>query len=154
MVNSNALNSRQPAKPQVLLGQSNALKKFEKFQNKYTPGMAGKSVKKPEKKPKKKRHILDTTDEDDDSEPDEEDSVFKNMNRFIKKKPIEAEPSVKDEESDDSDIELSIMDRSSTPKRSNRKASIINRSNNSSANSMRSASYTHRFVSLFITQQG
>jgi len=25
------------AKPQILLGQSNALKKFEKFQNKYDP---------------------------------------------------------------------------------------------------------------------
>ena len=143
MVNSYALNSRQQQAKPVLLGQSNALKKFEKFQNKYTPGMAGKTVKKSEKKPKKKRHILDTTDEDDDSEPDEEDSVFKNANRFMKKKPVEAEPSVKDD-SDDSDIELSIMDRSSTPKRLNRKASIINRSNNSSVNSVRSASYTHR----------
>ncbi len=98
------------AKPQILLGQSNALKKFEKFQNKYDPNQTSverKNIKKKEVLEKKKtRHVLDTTDEEDKLDSDDEESFFKNANKFMKKKPAAAEASTDSE--DKSDIEVSI----------------------------------------------
>ena len=114
MVNPYAVNaSRQPQKPQIQLGQSQALKKFEKFQAKYTASASGTF------KSKKKNNKSSEDDDDDD-----DDSLFKEAkqtaNKFMKKKPQTPEQ----EESDDSDqtlteskqSELSIgIDRSSTP---------------------------------------
>ena len=130
MVNPYAVNPAQrdqPAKPQVLLGQSTALKKFEKFQNKYNPNQSSVDRKKEKKKEKAKnranKHILDTTDEsDDDDDDDDEDSLFKSTNKFLKKKPAvvpESDQDNSDVTEDKSDIEISIQDqsRSSTPNR-------------------------------------
>ncbi len=147
MVNPYASNPGQrgqPAKPQVLLGTSNALKKFEKFQSKYNPNQTSIERKKEKKKNKAVKHILDTTDEDDDSDDEDDSLIVRNANKFMKKKAPEVE--AKAVTSDDSDIEISAIDGSNTPKgkRTKSPAPIINRSNNSSATSMRSASQTHR----------
>ncbi len=86
MVNPYALNTRQPAKPQIQLGQSQALKKFEKFQAKYQASASGASQS------NKFRKRNDDDDDDDDDEDD--DSLFKNAkktaNKFMKKKQTEA----------------------------------------------------------------
>ena len=99
-----SLNSslRGPAKPQIQLGQSQALKKFEKFQAKFNSSK--------EKKGKKGYKY----DEDDD---EDEDSFYKNMpkNKFVKQKEKEKKSeSEKTLESDDSDLEITL-DHSSTP---------------------------------------
>lgn len=149
MVNPYAVNQAQraPVKTQVSLGSSNALKKFEKFQSKYNPNMTSIERKKEKKKNKPAKGILDTTDEDDDSDDDDDSMIIRNANKFMKKKAPEVE-SVPDS-SDDSDIEISAIDGSSTPNKPNNRAKspahpIINRSNNSSATSMRSMTHTHK----------
>lgn len=151
MVNPYAVNQAQraPAKTRVSLGSSNALKKFEKFQSKYNPNMTSIERKKEKKKNKPAKGILDTTDEDDESDDDDDSMIIRNANKFMKKKAPEAEAAL--DSSDDSDIEISAMDGSSTPNKpaSKQRAKspahpIINRSNNSSATSMRSMTHTHK----------
>jgi len=120
MVNPYALNTRQPAKPQIQLGQSQALKKFEKFQAKYQASASGASQS------NKFRKRNDDDDDDDDDEDD--DSLFKNAkktaNKFMKKKQTEAIAQHGTDSESDSDqtfteskhSEMSIgIDRSSTP---------------------------------------
>ncbi len=140
-------------KSQILLGQSNALKKFEKFQNKYDPNQTSverKNIKKKEILEKKKsRHVLDTTDEEDKIDTDDEESFFENNNKFMKKKLPTTEFSVKKELSDSdekSDIEISILDQQQQKqaKIPFQQKPIINRSNNSSATSVRSVTGTQR----------
>ena len=98
MVNPYSLNSNQrglASKPQIQLGQSQALKKFEKFQNKYTTSVERKNII-------IKNTILDTFKDDDDDEDnqfvkkknfiddddddDDDDSLFKSKKKFIKNK--------------------------------------------------------------------
>ena len=120
MVNPYALNTRQPAKPQIQLGQSQALKKFEKFQAKYQASASGAS-------PKKKYGKRDDDDDDDDDDDEDEDSLFKNAkktaNKFMKKKQPETQDHDTESDSDSDQTfteskhsEMSIgIDRSSTP---------------------------------------
>lgn len=119
MVNPYAVNSRQTNKPKIQLGQSQAIKKFEKFQAKYsTTGTTSGS----KKQFKKKKNSDNDSDDDDD---DDDDSLFKNAkqtaNKFMKKKqsatPIDETETDSDQtftESKQSDISVDI-DRSSTP---------------------------------------
>ncbi|CAF0742232.1 unnamed protein product [Brachionus calyciflorus] len=131
MVNPYALNARQTQK-KVTLGQSQALKKFEKIQAKHT----GKIEKKTNKF-KKNVSINSSGDEnsilndDDDDDQEDDDSVFKNLknNKFVKNKlASKSEKKIDKVDNDsevsktsDSDIEISVADRSSTP---NRKSSL------------------------------
>ena len=95
MVNPYALSSRTAPKSSVSLSQSQALKKFEKFEAKLS-GSLERRAKSPDKKPGATSRIsLDSSNEDDVSIDDEnddvskdEDSIFmKNLrssNRFLK----------------------------------------------------------------------
>ena len=61
MVNPYALrDQRVAAKPQIQLGQSSALKKFEKFQNKYNTTTERQTNK------TKKNSVLDSSADEDD----------------------------------------------------------------------------------------
>jgi hypothetical protein len=121
MVNPYAVNSRQTNKPQIQLGQSQAIKKFEKFQAKYsTTGTTSGS-----KKQFRKKKNSDNDSDDNDDDDDDDDSLFKNAkqtaNKFMKKKqsatPVDETETDSDQtftESKQSDISVDI-DRSSTP---------------------------------------
>ena len=149
MVNPYALNASSykpvPTK-QIVLGQSNALKRFEKIQAKHTASAERRSGS-PGKNRKNSRYSMDSygiDDDDDDNEKsradddddEDEDSLFKNVrknaNKFMKQKPAEtgkaaqqhkkankkyAEVEYNEEltDSQQSDLEISVMDRSSTP---------------------------------------
>lgn len=89
MVNPYALNSRPQPKSQVNLSQSLALKKFEKFESKFTS-----SLEKRDKKPSRTFTIDSSDDEEkagknsDEDDDSTDDSIFKNLrkssNKFIK----------------------------------------------------------------------
>lgn len=83
MVNPYANASRQQAKPQIQLGQSQASKKFEKFNVKYSSNPNANLSQNKQK----------NSDEDDDS-------LIKNIKasskKFIKKKPEKPEESDSD----------------------------------------------------------
>ncbi|RNA01078.1 hypothetical protein BpHYR1_051587 [Brachionus plicatilis] len=146
MVNPYELSSRQNQRKQVSLASSNALKKFEKLQAKHT-GKPPKSKKSYSINSSGDENSIFRNDADDGDE--DEDSVFKNLNKnkFVKAKP-KAEKNSDSEKSEmsDTDLEISIADRSSTP---NRKSSIQRpssrlRSEASSANELYSSNLPKR----------
>ena len=130
MVNPYALGSRNLApKKQINLGQSSALKKFEKLQAKHTERQSGSFGK-----GRKSINSLNSSNDnnEDEEDDDDDDSVFKNAtknaNKFIKNKakeqPVQAKrfQKVYDEEDENevtesqpSELEISVVDRSSTP---------------------------------------
>jgi hypothetical protein len=143
MVNPYVAPSPSAARPlagkgQIQLGQSQLLKKIEKLTKQST---TANSLDRSGGVAKSSRFTLHSDDEDNDKDDDDdEDSVFKNLrtssNKFIKKKETATAASTtgpkkpsprrstlkpglsSDDESDEveSDLEISVTDRSSTPK--------------------------------------
>ena len=141
---------------QVALGQSSALKRLEKLQAKHTgSSVERRSTGSPGKTRKSHEYSLDSDEDerrnldDDDEEDDDEDSLFKNAkknaNKFMKQKPssgfADSKKSKKkyDPEEDqlsdsqESDLEISVMDRSSTPLAVNQRLSQMRPSSKTSS---------------------
>jgi hypothetical protein len=142
-----AAASRVNPKSQIQLGQSQLLKKIEKLTSKHGTGSSLDHSKSKKSNRFTLDSSKDSNDDDeDDDDEEDEDSVFKNLkkstNKFMKKKETAAEPkkpsprgtksprSPKEvkrstfkaapdsDVSDDSELEISANDRSSTPKNS------------------------------------
>ena len=134
---TNKSSYRPTPTKQVALGQSNALKRLEKLQAKHTgSSVERRSTGSPGKMRKSHEYSLDSDEDDrrnlddEDEDDEDEDSLFKNAkknaNKFMKQKGSTVAENKKNKkkyepqedqltDSQESDLEISVMDRSSTP---------------------------------------
>ena len=127
MVNPYAVNAssfRPTPTKQIVLGQSNALKRFEKIQAKHTASVERRSGS-PGKNRKNSKYSIDSfgiedDDEDksnvvddNDDDDEDEDSLFikakKNANKFMKQKSVETSKQTQNKKSTKKTHQFSVL---------------------------------------------